>query len=456
MLDMWVRAVLLLMLVWLIAEHYQQWGKMRGSQPVRYRRTGKKRTAKPKGEFQGVTRKPICAECEAAEGQSQVEQEPPPQLNSSKGRRKTVKTDLQYCPNERCRYYGWLGRGNIRSNGYPNRGRHRQLHCTVCRKYFVESTGTLFYGKRYQPEQMAQILTALAEGLGIRAVGRVFWVEPETVLAWLSEAGAQLEAFHRYQSRQLEVAQVQLDELYGVIRAYQTGELNEAEALAALEQSRTSTWLWTAIDPRSKFWLAAVVGERTANNAWKIVHQVVGQLKPGRVPLFLTDGNRAYEQPLLSHYGAWQPPLEGQRQPRWQALPELLYAQVVKKRRGRRLVSVSKRVVFGTLEQIQTRLASSGKQINTAYVERLNLTIRQLVPGLGRRVNTLAHTPDSLARQVSLVQTYYNFCLPCRSLDSAATGVRQRTPAMAVGITDRVWTLQAVLAFRPPPFPQVS
>ena len=49
MLDMWVRAILLLLLVWLIAEHYQQWGKVRGSQPARYRRTGKKRTSKPKG-----------------------------------------------------------------------------------------------------------------------------------------------------------------------------------------------------------------------------------------------------------------------------------------------------------------------------------------------------------------------------------------------------------------------
>jgi len=105
-------------------------------------------------------------------------------------------------------------------------------------------------------------------------------------------------------------------------------------------------------------------------------------------------------------------------------------------------------------------LVLSGAEGSNGSILRLRsgqaLTIRQLVPGLGRRVNTLAHTPDSLARQVSLVQTYYNFCLPCRSLDSAATGVRQRTPAMAVGITDRVWTLQAVLAFRPPPFPQVS
>jgi hypothetical protein len=67
-------------------------------------------------------------------------------------------------------------------------------------------------------------------------------------------------------------------------------------------------------------------------------------------------------------------------------VPDLLYAQVVKKRRGRRLVSVSKRMVFGSLTRINEKLQAHGWGINTAFVERLNLTIRQLVPGLGRRV----------------------------------------------------------------------
>jgi len=326
------------------------------------------------------------------------------------------------------------------------------LHCTVCRKYFAESHGTLFYGKRFQPEQLAQILTALAEGLGIRATGRVFGLTPETILAWVREAGPQLALFHQYHSRQLELEQVQLDELYGVLRAWQDGELSAEATIAALAPRRTNSWLWTAIDPGSKFWLAAVVGERTAATAWQIVHQVAGMLKAECVPLFVTDGNRAYEQPLLSHFGQWQAPTGGQRHPRWQALPELLYAQVVKKRRGRRLVAVTKRAVFGTLARIEAKLAARGQQINTAYIERLNLTIRQLVPGLGRRVNTLSHTPASLAHQVNLAQGYYNFCLPCRSLTRPGEG--SRTPAMAVGITDRPWTLQEMLAFRVPPFPQ--
>jgi len=243
---------------------------------------------------------------------------------------------------------------------------------------------------------------------------------------------------------------VQLDELYGVIRAYEGGELSEVEAIAKLERKRKGIWLWTAIDPLSKFWLAAVVGERDTNSAWAVVHQVVEALKEGIVPLFTTDGNRMYEQAILGHYGQWREPEGNQRKRRWFPLPELLYAQVVKRRRRRRIVSVRKQVIFGTLDKIKEKLTPYGWQINTAFVERHNLTIRQLVAGLGRRVNTLAQSPERLAQHVVLSQTYYNFCLPVATLSER----RPQTPAMAVGLSERVWSMREVLLFKPPPFEQ--
>jgi hypothetical protein len=80
-------------------------------------------------------------------------------------------------------------------------------------------------------------------------------------------------------------------------------------------------------------------------------------------------------------------------------LPQLLYAQVVKTVRRRRLVHVRHRVVFGTLEAIQQVLAACGWQSNTAFVERLNLTIRQHVAAVGRRVSTLCKGEDGLLQQ---------------------------------------------------------
>jgi hypothetical protein len=118
--------------------------------------------------------------------------------------------------------------------------------------------------------------------------------------------------------------------------------------------------------------------------AQRLVHSVVEVLAPGYVPLFLTDGFKEYATALLTHFGSWVQPPRWQAQgptpkPRWRPLPELLYAQVVKRYRRRRVIRVCHRVVFGTLAGIEQVLAATGWQINTAFIERANGTIRQHV-----------------------------------------------------------------------------
>ena len=124
---------------------------------------------------------------------------------------------------------------------------------------------------------------------------------------------------------------------------------------------------------------------------------------------------------LLTHYGHWvQPPRQQAKgpmpKPRWIPLPGLLYAQVIKTVRRRRLVRVKHRVVFGTLEAVQQVLAACGWQINTAFVERINLSIRQHVAAVGRRVTTLCKHEAGVRQQLALYHVYYNFCLPHASL----------------------------------------
>jgi hypothetical protein len=84
--------------------------------------------------------------------------------------------------------------------------------------------------------------------------------------------------------------------------------------------------------------------------------------------------------------------------------------------RRRRLVAVKPRMVFGTLEAVHQLLAPLGWQINTSFVERINLTIRQHVAAVGRRVSTLCKGEDGVRQQLALFQTYHNFCLPHASL----------------------------------------
>src|SRR5215475_2477813 len=148
------------------------------------------------------------------------------------------------------------------------------------------------------------------------------------------------------------------------------------------------------------------------------------------------------------------------------SLPQLLYAQVVKQYRRKRVVGVHHRVVFGTLEAIEHVLAVCGWKINTSFIERLNLDIRQRVAPVGRRVNTLCQGETSLQHQLALFHVYYNFVLAHGSLRQplqvpastngrgSAKVWRPCTPAMAAGLTDHVWRLQEVLLFRVPPWPQ--
>jgi hypothetical protein len=225
------------------------------------------------------------------------------------------------------------------------------------------------------------------------------------------------------------------------------------------------------MDPESKLLLAIDVGNRTLAMAQRVVHHVAQVLAPDCAPLFLTDGFREYLTALLTHYGYWVQPPRRQGtgpmpKPRWMPLPQLLYAQVIKTVRRRRLVRVRHRVVFGTLEAVNAVLAPLGCQINTAFVERLNLTIRQHVAAVGRRVSTLCKGEDGLWQQVAVFHCYYNFCLPHASIrqplpqpesthgTGSATQWRPYTPAMAAGLTDHVWTLREVLLFRVPPWPQ--
>jgi hypothetical protein len=149
---------------------------------------------------------------------------------------------------------------------------------------------------------------------------------------------------------------LQLDELYAVLRDLKAGAISDDEAIQRLE--RSPYWVWTALDPQSKLLLVIDVGTRTLEMAQRVVHQVVQRLAPGCVPLCVTDGLKDYGTAFLAHFGQWMQPTRRREKgllpkPRWVPIPELLYAQVVKSYRRRRIVGVNYRVVFGTMERVQ-------------------------------------------------------------------------------------------------------
>jgi hypothetical protein len=138
-------------------------------------------------------------------------------------------------------------------------------------------------------------------------------------------------------------------------------------------------------------------------------------------------------------------------------LPEgFLLAQVVKSRQGRRLAEITRRVVVGT-EDAVTRVSAAtrgGTAINTAYIERLNATFRAHLAPLTRRGRGIAHGTALVESGMWLVGCAYNFCWTHESLRLRAIGGRkwqERTPAMAAGLADHAWTMDALLRYPVPP-----
>ena len=286
--DLFYYQLVLLAIVWLFVMLHITWPKRGVTTPPTPVKPRRQRTNKPK-PFDGLTKKPYCVLCERDTPHPKLPSPVPPHPMPPTNRRpREIDTSQHFCPHSGCNYWAWLGMGNLRANGHPSGSPWRQFHCTSCNGYFPEHHGTIFHGKQASAELIGRVLACLAEGLGIRATARVFEVDPNTVLHWLVEAAGQLRTFSRYFLREVHVGQIQLDELYAVLREVKDGDLSEDEAMKRLEGS--PYWVWTAMDPESKLLLVVDVGERTLAMAQRVVHQLGHVLAPDCIPLFLTNG----------------------------------------------------------------------------------------------------------------------------------------------------------------------
>jgi hypothetical protein len=246
------------------------------------------------------------------------------------------------------------------------------------------------------------------------------------------------------------------------------GEIREANAIQRRERSRH--WVWTVLDPESTLRLATESGPRPLAMAQRVVPQVGQVFAPGCVPRCVTDGLQEYGSAVLTHCGSWSQPerrhAPGPRpNPRWRPLPQLLEAQGGQSYRRRRLVRVKHRGVFGTIDRGTPVRSAGGWQSKTALVERRNLALRQRVAAVSRRANTLCQGEDSVGPHLGVLQSSHNLCLPPASIrlplaapeSTQGSGAAQRwppcPPARAAGLTDHVWTLQAVRLSRVPPWP---
>ena len=178
--------------------------------------------------------------------------------------------------------------------------------------------------------------------------------------------------------------------------------------------------------------------------------------------LFTSDELKHYKDALLRIYGIPEdiPKESGKRgrprKPKLRPPPELRYAQVVKHRRKGRVISISTRVIFGKEEEIKKLLEASpvSKSVNISFIERNNLILRQYSRRLTRKTNGFSKDISKLEAQLYLALGYYHFAkehfgLRQESKDNSRKWI-QRTPAMAAGIPDHIWTTRELMIYRVP------
>ncbi len=265
-------------------------------------------------------------------------------------------------------------------------------------------------------EKRATILTLLCEGSSLRAISRITGVSLDTVTKLLIDAGRVCQAFHDRTVQKVCAKRVQCDEIWSFTYAKQK---NVATAKAAPEEAG-DTWTWTALEADSKLLISWLVGGRDAGYAHVFMEDVATRLA-NRVQL-TTDGLKAYLNAVEGAFGA-----------------DVDYAQLVKLY-GDSPGPSGRYSPAECTGAIKTRVEGrpDRKHVSTSYVERQNLTMRMHMRRFTRLTNAFSKKIENHAHAVALHCTFYNFVRIHKTL--------RVTPAMAAGLTDRLWEMKDIVA----------
>ena len=345
----------------------------------------------------------------------------------------------QFCHNPDCPARGQLGRGNI----HVHSRQERRYRCTTCGQTFVATRDTPLYSLKKPLDLVTLVITLLCHGCPVQAIVAAFGLDERTVAAWRDRAGQHGQRLHEQVILQghVELGHVQADELYAKVVGRRL-------------------WMAMAMAVPSRLWLGGMVSADRDLNLITAVVRMVRRAARSLGLLVCVDGLASYVTAFKKVFR--DPVRTGKRgRPRLTAIPGSLLGQVIKHHSGRRLVSVTRRVVLGTAQAIAAVLAATGTGtgINTAYIERLNATFRATLSPLVRRGRALVRGAEALAGWMYLVGCAYNFCWDHDSLRMPAAPEerlkwRTRTPAMAAGLTDHPWTMRELLShpIRLPPW----
>ena len=315
------------------------------------------------------------------------------------------------CPNTKCQLYGHSEKGNIIRYGFfkLKRSKRRRYRCKVCGGTFCSTTGTVYHHIHSSRNTFDEVCSLSVEGLSKSAITRVKRLSWNTVSRWLERASQAAKQFSKLRLYGFVLQELQLDE----IRTF-------------LDRKKRPIWIITVIEVWSRLWPSCVLGRRSYRNIRRLLRDLLSRSEFTCPILITTDGFAPYEWVIRRMFGL-----------------ACIYGQVIKARRKNRVVAIDRKLLIGSKEQLEDALFNSedSDTLNTSFVERHNLTIRQGSSYLRRRTIAHGRWPHRLQEHLELLRCYYNFIRLHMALQF---GTIRRTPAMQAGLTSKPLTFRQI------------
>ena len=341
----------------------------------------------------------------------------------------------QFCPNLTCSARGKIGQGTIRIH---DRKRQR-YRCRICQQTFSARRGTMLEGLRKPEKVIVIVVTLLTYGCPIQAIVHAFDLDERTVADWRDRAGKHCQQVHEaiVQQGHLDLIHVQADEI-------------------RVKGRQMIAWMGLAMMVSTRLWLAgAVSSTRDTALADRLLHQVRACCQPLRRLLVCTDGWAAYPNSIRRAFREKVKKTTGPGRACLVAWPQIVIATVIKRTEKKRVVEITRRMTQGLLSWAEKLLEQSrgGTVLNTAFIERLNGTMRERLASLTRKCRHAVHRLDALETGMYLIGCTYNFCFAHHELSHARHFGSPSTPAMAAGLTDHIWSIRELLIYQVAPAP---
>lgn len=307
--------------------------------------------------------------------------------------------------------------GSCKKDGsYKNvNGKAQRYLCLACGKRF--SDAPVIEGSRLSVEKVALITQMLCEGIGIRAASRLAQVDQKTVLSILEIAGKKAEKLMDEKVRNLTPKRIEIDEVYGFVGCLQKN-VKEGQ-----QEFRGEQWAQLSMDADTKMIVNVFVGKRNIFNSGEFLADLKERVT-GRFQI-TTDGFKGYTawnsgvRGIFSHYANYAVEVK-QYGPALQTGHQRFNPIICK--------SVKRTKICGRPNM---------KCATVNHAERTNLSIRLFNKRFARKTLGYSKKLENHRFAMLLQAAHFNFCRVHSSL--------RKTPAMAAGLTDKVWTVKELI-----------